>query len=994
MIILCDIISVMVNFKQHTDKFIVLAVTLICGIACFFGVMQKFDFRLYDLLLSFKDDSKTRSEVVLVDIDDASLDKLGAWPWSRKIYADMLVRLKELGAMLAVFDIEYLSPSNPSVNPELEGALKNSFAKSVNSNASSQMFFDSVKDSIFMDYDDLFARSVQFFGNTWLTINTGQICEYSMEDLEYAKSRFLFDVDDPKNLILKGNIKTRFDVEGKSFFEKRALNNIDFTKFTENAVTNDYVSEISPAMNLFISHAVGAGFTNSFIDSDGSRRRVELLSFKGDGCVSQLVFAPMLSLINPEKIVRTNNTLEILGANIPEFNSDSEIEKWAKKDISIPLDDDGRMFVNWKHSDFTDSFRHEPFFFISQLDDFEDNIYRILQELSSDAWNGSEYVSYRQKAAALCSSYSDILEYKKYILSICEGFDADGNAIFGGVPKEVFDEYFALRKTFFENVTSLTATYKENEIAELEAFLNENIEFFGDNAAIEIKAWVMDDFDKLKSDVQMYNEKFADAHAFLKNAFCIIGNTASGTTDLGTNPFSRAYPNVGMHANVYNTILTEEFITPLDWRFGVILAGILTLILVGFVPSKKAFVHIFAGIFLIVIVAAIPVCLMVMKGYYLPAMSPILIATLSFLIATTYRFMTAEKDKAFLKNTFGAYVSPDVVNEIVKNPDVARLGGKTDELTALFSDVKTFSGFTEVINNEERERVKKENAALPERERKSDEEVELLGAAKGAERLVAILNEYLGVLSDAIMAEGGTIDKYVGDEIVSFFGAPVPDKNNAFNACVAGIRMLQAEAKYNAEHSDKLPINPQTGKPFYLHSRVGLNTGNMVVGNMGTDKKLNYTIMGNNVNLASRLEGTNKAYGSWMMVSESTWVRANSGENKGKLIARIFDAVRVVNVKKPVRIVNILGLRSELSEAQIKAAEAFNEGMKWYMKGCDTPTAPKDPEDFKKAYALYKKAKELYPDDESSQVFMDRCADFMKNGTRGDWDGVYTMTSK
>ena len=94
---------------------------------------------------------------------------------------------------------------------------------------------------------------------------------------------------------------------------------------------------------------------------------------------------------------------------------------------------------------------------------------------------------------------------------------------------------------------------------------------------------------------------------------------------------------------------------------------------------------------------------------------------------------------------------------------------------------------------------------------------------------------------------------------------------------------------------------------------------------MGTDKKLNYTIMGNNVNLASRLEGTNKAYGSWMMVSESTWVRANSGENKGKLIARIFDAVRVVNVKKPVRIVNILGLRSELSEAQIKAAKILQK---------------------------------------------------------------------
>ena len=240
----------------------------------------------------------------------------------------------------------------------------------------------------------------------------------------------------------------------------------------------------------------------------------------------------------------------------------------------------------------------------------------------------------------------------------------------------------------------------------------------------------------------------------------------------------------------------------------------------------------------------------------------------------------------------------------------------------------------------------------------------------------------------------GTIDKYVGDEIVSFFGAPVDDDENAFHACLAGIRMLQAEAKYNEENKDKLPINPHTGEPFYLNSRVGINTGNMVVGNMGTKKKLNYTIMGNNVNLASRLEGTNKVYNSWIMCSDSTWNAADNGANKGLLAARKFDFVRVVNIENPVQIHCILGLKDELPAKQIEAAEIFNEGIKWYLKGNDFPDTPKDPEDFKKAYQFFKNAKECFPQDMSSEVFMKRCSYFLKYGSGEKWDGVFTMKEK
>ena len=318
-----------------------------------------------------------------------------------------------------------------------------------------------------------------------------------------------------------------------------------------------------------------------------------------------------------------------------------------------------------------------------------------------------------------------------------------------------------------------------------------------------------------------------------------------------------------------------------------------------------------------------------------------------------------------------------VVSQIVKNPEKLRLGGVNTRLTALFSDVRKFSGFTECVNREE-------------------------GEEHGAERLVAILNDYLGLLSNAIMSQKGTIDKYVGDEIVSFFGAPVANPDNAFDACVAGIRMKQAEDIYNTEHAAELPIHPKTGTPFLLKSRVGLNTGDMVVGNMGTEKKLNYTVMGNNVNLASRLEGTNKEYDSWIIASESTWNDANRGENEGKLIARQLDCVKVINVEKPVQIYSIVGLRSELSAAEIEASDIFNSAMEFYLKGRETPDQPKNPDDFKKAIELFEKAYNCFhtsdPQDPGfismEKKMILRCNEYLKNGIPKIWDGVYTMTTK
>jgi hypothetical protein len=189
--------------------------------------------------------------------------------------------------------------------------------------------------------------------------------------------------------------------------------------------------------------------------------------------------------------------------------------------------------------------------------------------------------------------------------------------------------------------------------------------------------------------------------------------------------------------------------------------------------------------------------------------------------------------------------------------------------------------------------------------------------------------------------------------------------------------MKQAEKEFNKEMLAMGLI------PSEINTRIGINTGNMVVGNMGTEQKMNYTMMGNNVNLAARLEGVNKFYKSWILVSEATWNEANSGEHEGILLARRLDRVRVVGINTPVQLYNIIGVKNELPKETLESIEVFHQALDLYLK-----------KDFVNAGKLFLKAQKLYTEDETPSVFIDRCKKFYKNGVPEDWDGVINMTSK
>jgi len=934
--------------KKSIDKIAVFLVILLCACAGFFGFFQKFDYRLYDFMLSLRKEPKSRQEILFVEIDNKSLEDLGPWPWSRDILANSLLRMKELGAKTAVFDIEYLSPSHLGVNPQASVEIGNAldsqkkdvsdFISQFADAAVSGMYgkkdliqlasdaiedwvnpeFDSLKESIlnssFQDNDELFAKAIQFFGDTWLTVNILDLdIKYSPEYLEYVRKKCLyFNVQDKKQRILKGNQYYLIDQGGD--------NRLGFC----------------PALEQFMKGAKGAGFTNVVLDSDGTRRRVELLSRQNDGYIGQLTFAPILKKLDPKELIRMPFSLKLIDAK----NPDNEAERI---NITIPLDAHGRMLINWLNKEFIDSFRRESVVMLYQLDETESKIVSLLETLNGfNLWDAQgKPLSYKEEVSGLLNDYNYIKQYKTFLLQKCRGFAEDGKAIDGGILPEEYTDYFDARQTFFERVRNFIDGFYFEEInSRLDEMKNE----LDEQNYIDIKDEIKILYENLKNEDEIYHGTFNEKKKAYDGSFCIVGNTASSTTDLGTTPFNRAYPNVGTHANVYNTIMNQDFVREIHWLLGFAIASLLAFLSVVYTGGKKAWIQNMFGIFTVIISVGLPFGLMGFWGLYVPVVAPVVVTSFSYLLVVVLRFVTAEKDKGVLRNAFSTYLAPAVVEEIVKDPSKLKLGGDEKRMTALFSDIKSFSAFSELVT---------------------------------PTKLVSILNEYLGSMSDRILAEQGTIDKYIGDSIVSFFGAPIDLKNPAWNACVSAIRMKQEETLFNRRALADGTI------PRALETRIGINSGEMVVGNMGTSAKMNYTIMGDAVNLASRLEGVNKVYKSWILCSDATWKEANSGENFDKILARKLDRVRVVGRAEPVQLWNILGLKEELPENVLEAAEIFKNAMELYLK-----------RDFIKAGKLFIKANKFVPEDETPLVYAQRCKEYLENGLSVNWDGIVNMTSK
>lgn len=922
-------------WQKNLNYIIAFGVFLFFAFFSFLKFGKNTENSIYDLLLKIKPEVKERPEIVLLNIDDFAIEQVGSWPWSRDVLADVLIRLKEAGGKAAVFDIEYLSAgrsgaNNDYVEHELPKEYKNirtelteyitDFSEAVASkniplsevqSAGKDMssYFEdriddlsnSISENVFRDNDAYMGSAVNFFESAFLTINAVEINLTSeTEELKkFAYDNFLFDnIEDKNNL-----------------FKTETLAN-------RKAANEDY--GMAPAIMPILKNAKGAGFPNVVIDADGVRRRISLFSEYNGKYIGQLVFTPILKLLEPEKIIRKKHSLILQNARNPK-----NLEE--RKDMVIPLDADGNLLINWLKKRFADaenpengSFRSLSVYALTYADVIEKNLISLLEAVRNlEIRTADGYLSYHNAALALQEEYANLLVHKNELLHS---------------EKNDYEEYFAERKTFFEHYKNFFEGGFDTEIHNTFAAIKKQN---GGEEYDKADAYVTQLFDNAKKDYETYIAHTGYIKNFCKDAFAVIGYSGVGTSDLGVNPFWNSYPNVGTHANIYNTIMNEAFIVPIP-KWVSLLAGFILTFFCAFILTKleKGFTKIIFGLLFIFFILIAGISLFIFASMYVQLFVPIISAGAGFGIIVLLNFVLTEKEKSFLRKAFGVYLSEDVVNEIVADPERLALGGEKKRITALFTDIRSFSTLSEKIT---------------------------------PEHLVSVLNVYLTQMSDLILAEKGTIDKYIGDAIVSFFGAPSDLPDHAYRACLAAVRMKQAEAALNKELYDSGNI------PMPIFTRIGINTGDMVVGNMGTEKKMNYTIMGNDVNLAARLEGVNKKYGTWILVSESTW-----NETNGAFLGRRLDRVRVVGINTPVQLYNIMGIKSEASTEMLKLVDVFEAGITCYRE-----------KKYKEAYDLFKECLSIVPEDEPSKMYAERMLPLITDTSAGvEHDDIVNMTSK
>ena len=320
------------------------------------------------------------------------------------------------------------------------------------------------------------------------------------------------------------------------------------------------------------------------------------------------------------------------------------------------------------------------------------------------------------------------------------------------------------------------------------------------------------------------------------------------------------------------------------------------------------------------------------------SMSYLLIASVFSLLCINIRFYLAEMgQKKQIREMFGQYLSPKVVEDLVDDPSKIQLGGEEREMTAFFSDIQGFSAISERLTPTE---------------------------------LVQLLNDYLTDMCDIIISSEGTVDKFEGDAIMAFWGAPTRQSDHAQRACFAAIdmnnRLIELRVKAVQEGITPLTV------------RMGVNTGQMVVGNMGSSQRMNYTIMGDAVNLASRLEGANKAYGSGMMISESTYRSCEED-----IDVRELDRIMVVGKSEPVTVYQLLSRKNQTTGADADLVDQFSKGLEFYKAG-----------DFRLAKSEFSSCLEIFADDGPALTYISRCQAFADNPPDADWDGVYRLTEK
>lgn len=428
-------------------------------------------------------------------------------------------------------------------------------------------------------------------------------------------------------------------------------------------------------------------------------------------------------------------------------------------------------------------------------------------------------------------------------------------------------------------------------------------------------------------------------HPALRDKIVLLGFTDAARDKIAT-PFDERFDGVELHATLLHNILHDELLketSPWITVLNILLLGLL----IALLQLKRIRRHgpwPVAGGALALLVAQLLVSqlLFTHMGLLVELVAPIFSWFIIVTIAMTVSLMTEGQEKAELRSAFGQYLQATLVERIIRNPDRLQLGGQRRDLTVLFSDIRNFSRFSEQLE---------------------------------PEVLSDFLNEYLTPMTELVMDESGMLDKYIGDAVMAVYGAPLPLDDHPARACATALSMLKSLEPLNARWKARGLPNIQIG--------IGINSGTMSVGNMGSEARFDYTVMGDAVNLGARLEGLTKTYGVNVLVGEATAIAAGA-----TFAFREVDRVRVLGRSAAVRVFELCGYKDDCAFSS-EDFELFQAALIAY-RAAKWDAAKSALQDFLK----------LHPEDGPAQTLSQRIEYLQQSPPTGEWDGVFEQRSK